>query len=239
MEKIADARPRLKARIAGGLYLIVIAGGILAEIVVRERLTVAGDAAATARNILANQMLYRAGFAAEVGTCACNMPLAIIFYDLFKGVNRSLAWLVVFCTLVGTAVEAVSLLNHFAPLLLLQGGSYLSAFTTGQLQALAYMSLQLFTQGFSIALVFFGVYCLSLGYLILRSTFMPRVIGGLLAVEGLCYLINSYANFLAPGFATQFLAYLQISGVAEIALCLWLLVMGVNEQRWKEQASAA
>jgi hypothetical protein len=101
------------------------------------------------------------------------------------------------------------------------------------------MALQLFEIGFSIGLVFFGFYCISLGYLIFKSTFLPRIIGVLLAIEGLCYLINSFANFLAPEFAAHFFAYLTASGVAEVSLMLWLLVIGVNDQRWNEQASAA
>jgi len=237
-ERITETSPRLKARIAGLLYLIVIVGGIFAEIFVRGRLVVHGDAAATAHNIVTHELLYRLGFAAEIFYCACNVPLILIFYDLFKVVNRNVALLVVFFSLVGTAIESVSLLAHFAPLVLLGGGHYLSAFTVEQLQAAAYLSLQLFEYGFAICLVFFGFYCLSFGYLIFRSTFFPQIIGVLLVIQGLLYLTNSFANFLAPGIAARVFPYLAASAVAEISLCLWLLVMGVNPQRWKEQAGA-
>jgi hypothetical protein len=143
----------------------------------------------------------------------------------------------VFFSLVGTAIESVSLLAHAAPLILLGGGHTLSAFTAEQLQAWAYVSLQLFEYGFAIALVFFGGFCLSFAYLSFRSTFFPRVIGGLLAIEGLLYLTTSFAKFISPAIAARVFPYLAVSGVAEISLCLWLLVMGVNVQRWKEQAS--
>jgi len=238
-ESLTELSPRFKARIAGLLYLIVIVGGIFAEIFVRGKLVVHGDPGATAHNILTHELLYRLGFAAETFYLACNVPLAFIFYDLFKVVNRTFALLVVFFSLVGTAVESVSLLAHAAPLILLNRGHYLSAFTTEQLQAAAYMSLQLFEYGFAIALVFFGFYCLCFGYLIFKSTFFPRVIGILLAVEGLLYLTTSFAKFIAPPIAARVFPYLAASAVAEISLCLWLLVMGVNEQRWKEQASLA
>lgn len=237
--RVAEASPGLMARIAGLLYLIVIVGGIFAEIFVRGRLVVHGDAAATAHNIVTHELLYRLGFGAEIFYCACNVPLTLIFYALFKVVNKNVALLVVFFSMVGTAVESVSLLAHFAPLIFLGGGSYLSAFTAEQLQAWAYVSLQLFEYGFAICLVFFGCYCLSLAYLIFRSTFFPRIIGALLVIEGLLYLINSFANFLAPGIAARVFPYLAASAVAEISLCLWLLVMGVNVQRWRQQASAA
>ena len=239
MERIAEASPRLKARIAGLLYLIVIAGGIFTELFVRSALIVRGDAAATAANILAHEQLYRLGFAAGIIILVCNIPLAVIFYDLFKVVNRSVSLLLAFFILVGTAIESVSLLYHFAPLVLLKGGPGLSASSAEQLQALAYKSLRLQSVGWDIALVFFGFYCLAIGYLIFRSTFLPRILGVLMAIAGSSYLTNSFAGFLAPELRAHLLPYILVPcGVAELSLTLWLLVVGVNEQRWKEQAKA-
>src|SRR5271157_1002335 len=238
-ERITEMSPRTKARIAGLLYLIVIVGGIFAEIFVRGQLVVHGDAAATAHNILAHQLLFRLGFAVELFyCCACNLPITVIFYNLFKVVNRNVTLLMVFLDLVVTAIESISLLAHYAPLILLGGGHHLSAFTAEQLQAAAYVSLQLFEHGFAISLVFFGFDCLVMGYLIFRSNFLPRILGVLLAIEGLGYLVNSFALFLAPALQARIFPYFMATGIAEVALCLWLLVMGVNVQRWKEQASA-
>jgi hypothetical protein len=237
-EQIAES-PRLYARIAGFLYLIVIVGGAFAELFVRGRLVVHGDAAATAHNILAHQLLYRLGFAVELFYCVCNVPITVIFYNLFKVVNRNVALLMVILDLVVNTIESVSLLAHFAPLLLLDGGHHLTAFTTEQLQAAAYVSLELFEHGFAIALVFFGFDCFTMAYLIVRSKFLPRVIGVLLAIEGLGYLVNSSALFLAPALQVRIFPYFAATAIAEVALCLWLLVMGVNVERWKEQASAA
>jgi Domain of unknown function (DUF4386) len=101
------------------------------------------------------------------------------------------------------------------------------------------MFLKLHAQGYNLSMVLFGSYNLLIGYLIFRSTFMPRILGMLLAISGLCYLINCFANFLSPGFAAHLLPYILVPGGAEILLALWLLVVGVNVQRWKEQASAA
>lgn len=130
-----EVSPLLKARIAGLLYLIVIVGGIFAEILVRGRLVVHGDAAATAHNILAHELFYRWGFAAEIFICACNVPLTLIEYQLFKVVNKNVALLVATFALVANTVDSVSLLAHFAPLVLLGDGHYLSASTAAQLQA--------------------------------------------------------------------------------------------------------
>ena len=226
------------ARIGGLIYLVIIVGGIFAEMIVRGELVVHGNAAATAHNIMTHELLYRWGFAAEVFYCACNIPLIIIFYNLFGVVNKNLTLLVVFFSIVGTAIENVSLLAHFAPLVFLGNGHHLGAFTAEQLQDLAYTSLQFFEYGFSIALVFFGFYCLAMGFLIFRSTFLPRIIGVLLAIQGLCYLINSFANFLAPKFAAQFFPVLAASGIGEVSFCLWLLVIGVDAMKWGEKANS-
>jgi hypothetical protein len=165
--------------------------------------------------------------------------MAVIFYNLFKIVDRNFARADIFLNLVGTAIEGVVLLNHFAPLILLQGDGYLRAFTPEQLQAQAYMSLQLQDVGLSIALVFFGFDILVTAYLIFRSTFLPRFLGVLLAIEGAGYLVNSFALFLAPDLQARIFPYFTATGIGEVALCLWLIVMGVNVSRWREQARAA
>jgi hypothetical protein len=239
IEPPGDLSPRTKARIAGFLYLIVIVGGIFAEIVVRGRLVVSGDAAATAQNIVAHELLYRLGFAVEVFYLLCNVPLTFILYDLFKIVNKKLAVVMVLFSAVGTAVEGVSLLAHYAPLVFLGRTSYLSAFTQAQLQAASYLSLRMFEYGFMIALTFFGFFCFTLAYLIFRSTFFPRVIGGLLVIEGGLYLTNSFAHFIAPAIGDRVFPFLAASGIAEVSFCLWLLIVGVNVQRWREQAAQA
>ena len=187
-DRIAQAQPRLYARAAGALYLIVIVGGTFAEMFVRGRPVVHGDAAATAHNIQAHELLYRLGFVVELFYCVCNVPLILSLYKLFKVVNKNVALMMVFFGFVTNAIESVGLLAHFAPLLLLGSGHDLSAFTAEQLQAAAYLSVQMFEHGFAICLVFFGFDCLTMAYLIVHSKFLPRLIGVLLAIEGLGYL---------------------------------------------------
>jgi hypothetical protein len=232
--------PRRLARIAGGLYLMVIVGGFFAIGYVPAALVVAGDAAATAQNLQAHELLYRLGLAVHIFILPANVLLALIFYDLFTVVNRRGALLVVFFTLVGTAVEGANVLTQFAPLTLLGGGHALSVFTPEQVQALAYLSLDPQATSYNIQQVFYAGYLLAAGYLVFRSTFLPRALGVLLVIGALCYLTYSFANFLAPEFAAHLVPYIQLpSGLAELALTLWLLVVGVNVQRWNEQASAA
>jgi hypothetical protein len=234
-----EISPQISARIAGFLYLIIITLGIFAEVFVRERVLVSGDAAATARNILAHEQLYRLGFAAGIIVCLCGLPLTVIFYNFFKLVNRSLAILEVFFALVTISIESVNLLNHFAPLILLRGERYLSAFNAEQLQALGYTSLVLQAVGNNLSLSVFAFDCIISGYLIYRSTFFPRILGVLLAIAGLCYLTNSFTSFLSPAFAVSLFPYILVpSFIGELSLCLWLLVIGVNVPKWKVKAAA-
>ena len=201
----------------------------------RQSLVVANDAAATANNILANEQLFRWGFAAEVIAGLCVMPLMLLLYELLKVVNRHVALLVLFFSLVGGAVQGAALLGHFAPLILLKRGPDLGV-NTELLQALSYMALQLQGIGYAIALAFFGGTMLARGYLIVRSGFLPPFIGLFLAIEGVAYLSNSFADFLAPGIAAAVFVFLMIAGLAEVLLCLWLLVKGVDEVRWRAGA---
>jgi hypothetical protein len=225
---------------AGALYLLNIVGGAFAIGYVQAVLVVPGDAAATAHNIGTHELLYRLGLAVHLVPDVTNVALAVIFYDLFTVVNRRLALLVVFFTLVGTAVESGNLLNQFAPLSLLAGESYTSALTAQQVQALAYTPIDLQGIGYSISEVFFGCYALAIGYLVFRSTFVPRAVGVLLAIDGVAYLVYSFADILAPHFAAQLVPGIQLPILlGEGSLMLWLLVRGVNAQRWKERASAA
>jgi hypothetical protein len=240
MDRIEAASPRQLARTAGGLYLVNILGGFFAIGLVPGLIFVSGNAAATAHNIQANELLYRSGIVAHIAVDVTAVLMAVIFYDLFKVVNRRLALLVVFFTLVGTAVETANLLNQFIPLVLLDGGPYSSAFTAGQLQAQAYMPTALQGIGYDVNSVFFAFYGITIGYLVFRSTFLPRVIGVLLAFGALCYLAYGVADILSPAFAAHLVPYIQLPSLAgEGSFCLWLLIVGLNVQRWKQFASTA
>ena len=232
-----DMSPRVKARLAGVLYLIIIVGGIFAQLFVRDRLVVTGDAAATSQNIVSHALLYRLGFSVEVFYLLCNIPLTFLLYDLFKAVNRKLVVIAVLFSFVGTAIEGVALLAHYAPLVLLGKSTMLAAFTAEQLQTAAYVSIRMFDYGFMIALSFFGCFCVTMGYLIWRSTFFPRFVGALLCIQGAAYLTNSFAHFIAPAVGAKVFPFLLVSGIAEVSFCLTLLIVGVNVQRWQEQDS--
>jgi Domain of unknown function (DUF4386) len=239
MDFIAGASPRQLARTAGALYLINIVAGAFAIGVVPAILVVP-DVAATAHNIQTHELLYRLSLAAHVVVTVTNIPMAVIFYDLLKVVNRRLALLDVFFTLVATAIEAAGLLSQFTPLVLLGSSHYTSALPAAQLHALAYLPGDLSAIDYSIYGVFYGFDFICVAYLVLKSTFLPRAIGVLLAIDALAYLADGFANMLAPGFAAHLVPWIGLPTIiAEGSLCLWLLVAGVDAERWKEQASAA
>ena len=218
----------MKDRIAGILWLIVIVAGGW-SFIVPFRLIVRGDAAATAAHILASEPSYRLAFAANLVAGACYMGVTVILYDLLKPVNRTVSTLAAFFGVAGIAGGAAASVTHFAPLVLLGPARYASAFTADQLQALAYMSLRLQSEVSNTAMVFFGLQCLSVGYLIVVSTILPRTLGVLLALGGLSYVTASFATFLSPGLGSLVGPYILPAGLlGEGSLSVWLIVKGVS-----------
>jgi hypothetical protein len=239
MDSITGIPPRQLARTAGALYLVNIIFGAFAIGLVPAML-ITGDAAATAHNIQSHELLYRLSLAAHVIVTVTNVPMAVIFYDLFKVVNRRLALLDACFTLVATAIEAASLLGQFTPLVLLGSSRYTSAVPAAQLDALARLPGDLSVIGYSIYGVFYGFDILCTAYLVLKSTFLPRVIGALLAIDALAYLADGFTNILAPGIAAHLAPWIDLPAIfGEGSLCLWLLIAGVNATKWEERASTA
>ena len=234
-ERITEASPRLTARITGVFYLITILTGIFAQGFVSERLVVSGDAAATATNILAHSSLFQLGFAVYLVEMACQIAMTALFYDLLKPAGRIVSLLAAFLGFAGCVIKTLSRVFFIAPLIVLGGAHYLSVFSVEQLQALSLLFLKVNDRGAAIALVFFGFYALLTGYLIIRSTFLPRILGVVSVIAGLGWL-----TFLYPPLGYRLFPYVAAFGLlGEASLIFWLLVFGVNEQRWKEQASAA
>jgi hypothetical protein len=235
MERIAETSPRLKARITGVFYLLTILTGVFAQGFVSGRLVVDGDAAATATNILTHSSLFQLGFAVYLIEMACQIAMTALFYDLLKPAGKSVSLLAAFLGFAGCVIKTFSRVFFIAPLFILGGAHYLSVFSAEQLQALALLFLKVNDHGAAIALVFFGFYALLTGYLIIRSTFLPRILGVVSVIAGLGWL-----SFLYPPLGYRLFPYIAAFGLLGAAsLVLWLLVFGVNEQRWKERARAA
>ena len=233
--RLGEASPRTRARLTGVVYLLFFVTAVLGSIIAPgiSGPGATGDAATTANNIVTHQTAFRIGWALGLTSTALYVALMALFYQLFKPVSRTLALLAVFFGLVGCAVTAFGGLFLLAPLVILGGSPYLNVFNSNQLQALALLFLNLNVQLDYIALIFFGTFQIVLGYVIFKSTFLPRIIGALIALAGLGWL-----TFLSPPLANELLIPLEVFGfVAEASLMLWLLVRGVNSQRWMEQAA--
>lgn len=224
--------PRVKARIAGVCQLLEALTATFGQVIILNRLLVSGNAPATGASILGHEQLFWLGFSLSLIGVVFHIAWAFLLYELLKPVNRSVSLLAGFTILVGCAVQALTALLYLAPLLILQGGRTFSAFTTGQLQALALIFLKLNGYAFDVYLVFFGLWCIFTGYLIFRSTFLPRVLGVLLTISGLGWVI-----YLFPPLAIRLFPIIAAASAAgEIPLELWLIVKGVNEKRWTEEA---
>ena len=227
--------PLFKARMGGFCWLMCFLTSIY-PVIISGRLVVGGDPAATAANLLGNETLFRLGTASLLVSTAFYIGATLFVYEVLKPVNRSLSLLAAFFSLVACAVGALSCVFDLVPFILLQGAPYLTAaFTVAQLQALALMFLKVRAQANDIALVLFGLHCLGVGYLIVRSIFLPRIIGVLMLIAGVSWL-----TFLLPQVAHGLAPFNMMPGaLGEVSLAVWLILKGVNVQRWDEQASAA
>src|SRR5208283_415490 len=176
MEPLREALPHPKARITGAVYLLYFLTAVSGALFMRG-IVVAGDAAATAANLLAHESLFRLGLSTSLIAMALYVAVTALFYELFKPVNRSLSLVAAFVGLVGCVIQTVSYLFNLAPFAVVGGAPYLAVFNGQQLQALAFLFLKLQGQGETMGLVFSGLYDLLIGCLICRSTFLPRILG--------------------------------------------------------------
>ena len=229
-QKIADLSPRKTARMAGLFYLIFLLTLILASNI-RGQLIVSGDAVATANNIIGSELFFRFGFVTELVSAVFFVLAAWALYVLLKPVNKNLALLLLLLNLGGVAVECINALNLFNALQFLSGAKYLNVFQTGQLQAMAMSFLNSYTNGFIIAQIFFSAWLLPLGYLVYKSRSLPKFLGILLILDFFGNLSWFLVFFLLPDYGILAYPGNAISFVAEISLTVWLLIMGVKEQK--------
>ncbi|HJQ13485.1 MAG TPA: DUF4386 domain-containing protein [Anaerolineales bacterium] len=198
-----------------------------------EQFIVMNDTAATAANILSNEALFQFGVTLSLLAVAFHVAGVVLFYELFKPVNPTIARLSAWVSLIGIALQAVSAVFQQAPLSVLGGEAFASAFTAEQLQGLAYLALRIQGQTVNMYLIFFGISILLLGYLIFKSGFVPRLIGLLEMLAGAAYLV-----LLWPPLASVWHPYYLFFAVGELVLGIWLLVKGVDSARWHERNRA-
>ena len=220
------------AKIGGVLFLVSLVAGGFGEAYVPAKVLVAGDAAATAANIKAYDFLFRLGFAGFLIESLCDIALALIFYALLKPVNRHLSLLAAFFGLVGTTLFAAAELFFFLPTFILGDPTWLTTFSSDQLNNLVLLSVRFFGFGVAISSLYYGMGWLVRGYLMFRSGYLPKFLGVLMAIGGLAFVVQGFARVFMPRFPSSLLMMLLFPG--GLALTFWLLVRGVDMSRWKE-----
>ncbi|MEJ7646478.1 MAG: DUF4386 domain-containing protein [Chryseolinea sp.] len=235
MSRTNEFSPNVYARVGGVLYLIIIFAGLFAEIFVRGKLFVPGDATATANQIIASPFLWRVGICVDLIMQVCDIPLMVILYVLLRPVNRNLTLLNLLFNLIQTAVLVANKLNLVMALIFLGDVSYLKSIDPNQLHSLSYLSIKLHDHGLGVGLIFFGVVCIIEGFLIFKSGYFPKVLGVMMAVAGVCYIVNSFSLLLAPPVASLLFPLILLPCViAEFSLAIWMIVKGVNLAKWRE-----
>jgi Domain of unknown function (DUF4386) len=228
--------PQKTARIAGVLILIIAVFGPFSFIYIPSILIVSGDAATTAKNIMASEGLLRLGIVSDSVVFLIEIVVTVLLYVLLKPVSKTLSLVAAFSRLAMTVIQGINLLNYFFVLLLLSGAHYLTVFASDQLHAIVLLFLNAHADVVLIWGLFFGLHLLVLGYLVYKSGYIPRFVGVLLIIASVSYLTQSFGNILLPKY-TQIFASVGYLSAIEIALPLWLLIKGVNVEQWEKRAS--
>ena len=217
------------ARMTGLFYLAIFFANIFVFIFVSGSLSVAGDAAATAENIRASESLYRSGVVSYLIVFLSEIGATILLYKLLAPVNKTVAMLMMANRLMQAAVHAVNLVNFIFPLILINGGDYLTTFTAGQIDSLVLLFTDAHYYGVLVSEAFFAVSLFLLGYLVVKSELFPSILGIMLAIAGAGYVLDSFGIFLMPQNAALF-ANIMIAPaiIAELSFTLWLLIKGIR-----------
>jgi Domain of unknown function (DUF4386) len=224
--------PTVKAaRVAGAIYLSLVLIGPFALIYVPSKLIVRGDATATAANIVAHEMLFRFGIVADLIATVIFICLGIALYRLLSGVNKTQGWLMVSFVLVSAAIAFMNSVNSLAALILFKGADFLSTFSKVQLESLGMLFIRLHGQGIAVNEIFWGLWLLPFGILVYQSRFLPRILGAWLVLNCFAYVAISLTSLLAPQYNDLVGRITFPILFGEMAIMLWLLIMGANVKR--------
>ena len=231
---------RNTARVAGLLWVLVAATAGFSLIYVRPKLIVFGDAAATVSNIIAFESLFRAAIASSILTQIFSLFFGLTIFRLFRGANKTLATVFLTSVLVSVAIGVVNSLNNIGALVVLSNPDYLKAFQPEQINALAMTFLRLNNFGIGLMEIFTALYMFSFGLLIIRSGYLPRVLGILLMIGACAFPINTFTKILIPQFYPALMTRLTmfLNAFGPPATMLWLLIKGVNERPCRVASSS-
>ncbi|MDM5271916.1 DUF4386 domain-containing protein [Sulfurovum sp. zt1-1] len=216
------------ARLAGVLYLFIIACGIYSEVFVRSELIVDGDAAATVANILASKARFLTAFVADSVMLLSDVAIAVVLYVLLKPVHRILALSAAVFRLVQASILGLNLLHYYAVSLLLDSRVHTNAFDSEEVNDLVMLLLEMHSYGYDLGLLFFALSCFILGYLVIKADYFPSVLGYGLLAAAFVYFIGSYTRFLFPELLPWIEPLYIIAFITELSFCLWLLIRGIK-----------
>lgn len=218
-----------QARAAGFLYLLLALTAPIGLLYVPGKLIVSGNATATADSIRSSEWLLRIGIASELIHQIIAVFLVLALYRLFRAVNEAHAkQMVILGALVSVPIVFVNVLNEIAALVLVSGADFLSVFGKPQLDALTYLFLRLHDQGITVASVFWGLWLLPFGMLVIRSGFIPRVFGVLLMIAGVTYVASAFATLILPQYAQLVSQVALPLELAELPIVFWFLIWGAK-----------
>lgn len=222
-------------RFAGLLFLILIVTGVFAEFFVRQKLYVVDDLTATSQNIINNQWLFRLGFVSDLVMSTMFFVYGFVLYLIFRPVHKNISLFLLLCAVISVAMFCQNSVNQYAVLDLLVNPNYSEAFKPEQLQALSMFFQNIHIKGYYVNQIFFGMYLLPLGYMIVKSDLVPKIIGYVLILGFLGDMIDFVVYFLFPNADSVLLDNITIpADIGEISLCLWLLIMGVKSLKLKD-----
>lgn len=228
-----------QARKAGLLYLLLGITAPLGLVYVPGKLIVAGDATATADRIRASEALYRYGIASELIHPIIGLFLVLALYRLFKGVSKTHAVLVVILgALLSVPIAFVNVFNQLAALMLVSDAEFLSVFPRNQLDALAYLFVRLHTLGLDVASIFWGLWLFPFGILVIRSGFIPKILGYLMMIAGAAYFVNAFITLVFPQYVAAVAKVMMILYFGEIPIMFWLLFWGARGPKANEPVAA-
>lgn len=225
------------ARITGILILIMAVIAPFGMLYVPSTLVVPGDATTTANHVMASESLFRLAIVSDSVLFLIEIVLCALLYVLLKPVSKTLSLVAAFARLAMTILQGINLLNHFFALLLLSGAGYLTVFAPDQLHALVLLFLNAHESVVLIWGLAFALHLFVSGYLVYKSGYLPKWVGGLLIIAALCYFTQSFGNILFPQYKELF-ATIGLLSIVEIAFPLWLLIKGVNAEQWEKRALA-
>lgn len=221
------------ARLAGALYLLLIAAGFFYLKYVPSKLINWGNPAATVSNITSSETLFRFGILVGLIGYLLFLILPLVLHQLLSSVNKTHAILMVILAGISVPISFANMVNNFDVLTLIDGDTYSKVLGADKLQTQLMLHLESYSSGNMLASIFWGLWLFPLGYLVFKSGFLPKVIGLLLMMGCFGYVFNFAGHLL---FAHQYSktgigTIITIPGsLGELSICLWLLIVGVKDK---------